>query len=87
MSNIYISHSTNDKEFTDKLRLALAKKGHEILTSTEEDAFTKAGTGSDPIGNSDILVCIMSPSFLSSAACLKEVMNALTQNKSIVKVN
>ncbi len=89
MPNIHISHTPSDKDFSERLRSALAVKGHEITKTVadgkEKDDVTDTGR-SHLRENTDITLCILTPSFLTNALCLQETLDSLWNNIPVITV-
>lgn len=86
MTDVFLSHATEDKAFTEAIRQTLMRQGLTVWTNytdltTGEEFLTAINQG---IENADNLILILSPDAISSRYCQAEIEYALSLNKRII---
>ncbi|MEO1207976.1 MAG: TIR domain-containing protein [Cyanobacteria bacterium J06638_20] len=88
MTDVFLSHATEDKPFTEAMRQTLMRQGMTVWTNytdltTGEEFLTAINHG---IENADNLILVLSPDALDSQYCQDEIAYALSLNKRIIPV-
>ncbi len=88
MPDVFISYSRRDKEFVQRLHQSLAALKSDVWVDWEDipltaDWWKEICTG---IESADTFVCILSPDFVQSEVCNKEVEHAFANKKRFIPV-
>ncbi|MBI5031374.1 MAG: TIR domain-containing protein [Chloroflexi bacterium] len=88
MAGIFISYSRKDQAFVRQLHAALVKANHDVWVDWEDIPLTAEWLAEiyDGIEKADTFLAVLSPEYLVSESCKKEVTHAVKNNKRLVPI-